>query len=136
MEWAIFGLKPCVAMILYWLSNGLIYMNMSQWAPTYFQEEFGVTAAAAGSFLAMANFLHIPGNFASGLLESALMSRYTVVTIRRGMTLAAAASMGASSCLFGLAGSARQATAAFCLFVVGQQFNNCGIIPNFWELGG
>ena len=111
-------------------------MNMSQWAPTYFQEEFGVTAAAAGSFLAMANFLHIPGNFASGLLESALMSRYTVVTIRRGMTLAAAASMGASSCLFGLAGSARQATAAFCLFVVGQQFNNCGIIPNFWELGG
>jgi len=36
----------------------------------------------------------------------------------------------------GLANSASQATAAFCLFVIGQQANNCGIIPNFWELGG
>ena len=29
-----------------------------------------------------------------------------------------------------------QAAAAYCLFVIAQQGNNCGIIPNFWELGG
>ena len=50
------------------------------------------------------------------------------------MTSWAAYGMGASALCFGFARTARQAAAAFCLFVVAQQGNNCGIIPNFWCL--
>lgn len=98
---------------------------------------FRSTAAEAGAYLALANSLHIPGNFISGLVESALISRGVPTrSMRVGMTAFASAVMGLSAVLFGLAGSARQATAAFCLFVIGAQGNNCGIIPNFYELGG
>lgn len=70
------------------------------------------------------------------MLESYLISKFDVLTIRKGMTVFSSCIMGLSSVLFGLASSANQATAAFCLFVIGQQGTNCGIIPNFWELGG
>ena len=80
--------------------------------------------------------MQIPGNFLSGVAESALISRFDTIQIRKGMTAFASLVMGLSAVLFGLANSAQQATAAFCLFVIGQQANNCGIIPNFWELGG
>lgn len=80
--------------------------------------------------------LQIPGNFLSGVVESALISRFDTLLIRKGMTAFASLAMGLSAVFFGLANNARQATFAFCLFVMGQQANNCGIIPNFWELGG
>ena len=43
---------------------------------------------------------------------------------------------GTSLFLFAQARSPRQATAAFLLFVLSQDTNNCSIIANFSELGG
>ena len=62
--------------------------------------------------------MQIPGNFLSGMAESALISRFDTLSIRKGMTVFASIVMGLSAVLFGLASSARQATAAFCLFVI------------------
>jgi hypothetical protein len=47
--------------------------TVAQWAPTYFQVKFLSSPAAAGQYLAVANMLCIPCNFASGLLESAMI---------------------------------------------------------------
>ena len=46
-------------MVFYWIACGNVYMNMAQWAPTYFQDAFQITAAEAGAYLAAANFLHV-----------------------------------------------------------------------------
>ena len=43
---------------------------------------------------------------------------------------------GVSMLWFALANSPRQATAAFLLFVLSQDTNNCAMIANFSELGG
>ena len=59
VEWGIFRLRECQAMVFYWIACGNVYMNMAQWAPTYFQDAFKITAAEAGAYLAAANFLHV-----------------------------------------------------------------------------
>jgi hypothetical protein len=72
------------AMVLYWLATGFIYMNMAQWAPTYFQVKLGSTPAEAGQYLAAANLLCIPCNFLSGVVESAMIkSGMSLLRIRK-----------------------------------------------------
>ena len=45
IEWGIFRVPASRAMVLYWLAVGNSYMNMAQWAPTYFQVKFLSTPA-------------------------------------------------------------------------------------------
>jgi cyanate permease len=82
VEWGIFRVPAVWGMFTYWVANGAVYYTMAQWAPTYFQREFGISAVETGTHLAFANAFHIPGNFASGLLESALAARFQTIHIR------------------------------------------------------
>ena len=91
---------------------------------------FRTSAVQSGAYLALANLLHIPCAFLSGAAEAALTSHFETLPIRIGMTVFSSVVMGLSAVLFGVASTARQATVAQCLFVLGQSGNNGGIVSN------
>ena len=158
VEWGIFRLRECQATLIYWTFCGYLYMHMTSLAPIvspgrhafllglllrcihdlqrpdartqYFQKMFRTTAAEAGAYLVVANLLHIPCSILSGVVESALISRFETLPIRIGMTAFASVMHGLSAMLFGLASSVRQAMMAYGLFVLGIHGNSGGIIPN------
>ena len=85
----------------------------------------------------MASSITVPGNFAIGALESALM-RWGVptVTVRRWAT--GGANLACSICmlLFALARTPRQGFAAYFGWQTFRLLHNAGKFPNYLEVGG
>ena len=88
-----------------WLSYTMLLLG-----PTYFVTKLGCDPDTAGRYLALAASVNVPGQFAMGALETALLrAGFTELSIQRWATGTAAVLTSAFAVVFGLARTPMQA---------------------------
>ena len=106
--------------------------------PTHPDEQvLGLPLAAVGTHLAIPQTISTLGVFVSAGLENAMLARgCSLLAVRRLSTGMACFLEGLALLAFGLAGSAAQATAAYCVLKAAECLHSSGLSSNKLEVGG
>jgi hypothetical protein len=114
VEMAIFRVPAVQATVANFFGYTWLSYTMLLLAPTYFVTKLGCDPVAAGRYIALGASVNIPGQFAMGALETALLrSGVAEVAVQRWTTGAAAVLTSAFAIAFGLAQTPLQGFVGF-----------------------
>lgn len=137
VEYGIFKVPATHALIWAQVASNTADYTLSQWAPIYYSQVLGLPLAAVGAHLAVPQAIATTGVFVSAGLENALLARgVTLLAVRRLSTGVACFLEGLSLLVFGMARTAKHATAAYCVLKAAECLHSSGLSSNKLEVGG
>ena len=129
--WYLFRVSASNVIILSHIAANATEYTLTQWAPTFFMEKHGVSAANLGAFLTIPQSVAFAATFVTAALENlVLKAGVPLLTVRRAANLGASALHLLFLLLFGLGRTPQQSMLAYCGVTATQCVYGSGHIPN------
>jgi ACS family sodium-dependent inorganic phosphate cotransporter len=133
--WYLFRVGAANVIIISHIAANATEYTLTQWAPTFFIEKHGVSAASLGAFLTLPQSVAFAATFVTAALENAVLKAgVPLLAVRRAANLLGSALHLTFLMLFGLAPTARLSMLAYCGVTATQCIYGSGHIPNYNEV--